>query len=147
MKKRLWALLLVRPLLEGCAAEPQPPLMEKVLASLTDAEGLVPFPPEEMEMAMDLIAAEGEEAVWLVSGDGISAREAVAFRAKSKEKAEEAAEKMEAYRQRRLRETRDYLPKEYALLDAARVEKSGCAAVLIVGEHAPQETEKLLRGE
>lgn len=147
MKKRWLALLLSALLLSGCSAEPRQPLAEKAAASLVDAAGLMPFPLEELEMTMDLTREDYEEVVWLVSEDGVSAREVIVLRAKDREKATEAAEKLEAYRQRRLRETRDYLPDEYALLNAARVESRGRTAALIVGEYAPRETEKLLQGE
>lgn len=148
MKKRLLALLLLLlPLLVGCAAAPRQPLTEKVRSSLTDAAGLMPFPPEELEMAADIAPEDCEEAVYLVSEDGVSARGVIAVRMKDEAGAQNAVEKLEDYRRRRLRETRDYLPEEYALLDAARVERRGCTAVLLVGEHAREDTERLLRGE
>lgn len=148
MKKRLLALLLLLlPLITGCATAPRQPLAEKVQTSLTDAAGLMPFPPEELEMAADIAPEDCEEAVYLVSEDGLSARCVIAVRAKDEAGAQNAAEKLEQYRQRRIRETRDYLPEEYALLDAARVERRGRTAALLVGEHAREDAERLLRGE
>lgn len=143
----LLILTLVVTLLAGCAQKTVKPLTEAVNAALISAEGLTEFPADELEMTADITEDEFTECVYLVSDDGISAREVIVLRAKDQNAAKDIAGKLEAYLSQRQKETRDYLPDEYALLEKAKVETKNNTVALIVGEQAAEETRKLMAGE
>lgn len=133
--------------LSGCGEKEKKPLQQAVSEALSDTEGLMDFPLEELEMAADITQDEFSECVYLVSEDGISAREVIVIRAANDEKATDITQKLEAYLTRRQNETRDYLPDAYTLLKNARVERKGNTVALIVGDKASEETKKLLDHE
>ena len=141
-------LLLVISMLCGCAQKEIKPLEEAVSAALIGGTaGLVEFPADELEMIADITQDDFTECVYLVSEDGLSAREAIVLRAKDDAKARRIAENLEGYLTRRQNETRDYLPDDYALLVNAKVERKQNTVALIVGEQAAEETKRLLAGE
>lgn len=140
-------LLILTLALSGCGEKEKKPLQQAVSEALSDTEGLMDFPLEELEMAADITQDEFSECVYLVSEDGISAREVIVIRAANDEKATDITQKLEAYLTRRQNETRDYLPDAYTLLKNARVERKGNTVALIVGDKASEETKKLLDHE
>lgn len=146
-KRMLSALLILALVLCGCAAKEAQPLQAAVRAALYSADGLMEFPPDELEMAADITAEDFAECVYLVSEDGVSARQVIALRARDEGKAQKIVKNLEGYLSRCRNETRDYLPEDHALLMNAKVERKKNTVVLIVGEKAAEETKKLLDGE
>lgn len=134
-------------LLTGCGTVEKKPLNETVQTALTETDGLIEFPKEELEMIADITPDVFSEYVYLASEDGISAREVIALRAKDKEKAKDIQQKLTDYLERRKIETRDYLPDEYQLLNQAKVEMKNVTVALIVGKNAAKETESLMKQE
>ena len=154
MNKRAFLplLLILVLLLSGCGAgdqptTPAPSLQEKLAAALPDWEELIPYPTDELYDLMDLDPQDYTECVCRISDNIVFSREAIAVRAKDQAAADRIAAAMEDYRARRIRETRDYLPEAYLLLNAALVSRRGLTVVLIVGENAAQETRAVLAGE
>ena len=146
--KVFWLFAALALLLTGCAGNVEKkPLNEAVNAALTESEGLMDFPADELEMIADISEDEITEYVYLASEDGISAREVIVLRAKDAQTAKNIQQKLTDYLERRRAETRDYLPEEYQLLSQAKVELKGQTVALIVGENAAKELEALMKQE
>ena len=154
MNKRAFLplLLCLILLLSGCGAgdqpaAPAPSLQEKLAAALPDWEELIPYPTNELYDLMDLDPQDYTECVCRISDDIVIPREAIAVRAKDQAAADRIAAALEGYLARRIRETRDYLPEAYLLLNTALVSRQGLTVVLIVGANAAQETRAALARE
>ncbi len=122
------------------------PLREAVASAAPDAAEWLRLPAQELEDVLGILPQDYTEFVYLLE-DSLSGREILVIRAADREAAERVRGLVEAYLERRRKETRDYLPEAYQLLAAAKVEIKNNTVALIVGEEAADETRKLLAGE
>jgi len=134
----------------GDAAPKAASTAEKPLRELVDSvmvtEGLVSMPKADLEDVIGIDPADFKEAVYL-QDDGMGGREVIVLRAKDKDAAARIAQMLEGYLEQRRKETRNYLPEAYKLLEAAKVETKNLTVVLVSGEKASEQSAKLLAGE
>lgn len=156
MMKRLALMMMAAVVLlslTACGGETAPkaastadqPLRELV-DSVMNAEGLVSMPKSDLEDVIGIDPADFREAVYL-QDDGMGGREVLVLRAADKDAAARIAELLEDYLEQRRKETRNYLPEAYKLLEAARVETKNLTVALISGEKASEQSAQLLAGE
>ena len=117
-------------------------LVDNVIAK----DGLFHMPKTDLEDVIGIDPADFKEAVFL-QDDGMGGREVLALRAADKNAAARVAAQLENYLAQRQKETRNYLPDAYKLLESARVQTKNLTVVLISGENAADWTTKLLAGE
>ena len=117
-------------------------LVDNVIAK----DGLFHMPKTDLEDVIGIDPADFKEAVFL-QDDGMGGREVLALRAADKNAAARVAAQLEKYLAQRQKETRNYLPDAYKLLESARVQTKNLTVVLISGENAANWTTKLLAGE
>ena len=131
---------------EAPAEESGKTLLERVEAAAKDAGGLAPFDGDDLADMAGILAEDYTDFVFL-QGDVMEGREILALRAKDEAAAEKLAGQMEKYLERRREENRNYAPKAFQALSAARVERKGLLLVMISGGEAEAETAALLAGE
>ena len=156
MKKLLAALLAMMMLLSltacGGTVEPKAastadtPLKELVTGVIGSTDGLVSMPKTDLEDVIGIDPADFREAVYL-QDDGMGGREVLVLRANDKDAAARIAAQLEGYLEQRRKETRNYLPEAYKLLENAKVETKNLTVALLSGENAADETARLLAGE
>ena len=117
-------------------------LVDNVIAK----DGLFHMPKTDLEDVIGIDPADFKEAVFL-QDDGMGGREVLALRAADKNAAARVAAQLENYLAQRQKETRNYLPDAYKLLESASVQTKNLTVVLISGENAADWTTKLLAGE
>ena len=130
---------------EKAPAAPRP-LKEAVAAVAADAGELVAIPAADLEDVLGIPPEDYSEFVYLQE-NSLSGREILVLRAADAEAAQRVRGRVEAYLERRRKETDNYLPEAYKLLMAAKVEVKNHTVALIVGEQAADEVRKLMAGE
>ena len=125
---------------------PEQTLQERAEAVLKDAADLAPFMAEDLTDMAGILPEDYTDFVFL-QGDVLEGREILILRAKDEDAAGRLAGLMENYLERRRDENRNYAPKAYQALSAARVERKGLLLVLISGGDAEAETAQILTGE
>ena len=156
MKKTILILWLLAAVITvtGCGAQ-QPkeepagetiPLAEKVKSVIPDTEELAELTEEDLT---DLLGTEPEDCTEFVflQSDGTDGREVLAIRAKDKDAADRIAEQAKNYLERRRNETQNYIPELYQLLMKTNVQTGSLTVVLVVGQDAEAESQKILAGE
>lgn len=155
MKKiALWLVLAVLALsLTACNANPQSaastrdvPLKELVQKHVSAAESMIQLPRTDLEDVIGIDLADLTDAVYL-QDEGMGGNEALVVRAADEKAAERIAALLEGYLEQRRKETRNYVPEAYQLLEKAKVERKNLTIVLLSGEKAAEETKALLAGE
>ena len=158
MKKKtglLCLLLAAVMLLAGCgqqepekaaAARETRPLREIVKSAAADAESLAALAEEDLTDMTGIEPEEYSEFVFL-QGIGMDGREILAARAADKDAADRLVKQMEAYLERRMKETRNYMPEAYQLQSEAKVRTRNLTVALVVGPDAEKETEAILADE
>ena len=131
---------------EAPAEETGKTLQERVEAAAKDAGGLAPFDGDDLADMAGILPEDYTEFVFL-QGDVMEGREILVLRAKDEAAAEKLAGQMEKYLERRQEENRNYAPKAFQALSAARIERKGLLLVMISGGDAEAETAALLAGE
>ena len=131
---------------EAPAEETGKTLQERVEAAAKDAGGLAPFDGDDLADMAGILSEDYTEFVFL-QGDVMEGREILVLRAKDETAAEKLAGQMEKYLERRQEENRNYAPKAFQALSAARIERKGLLLVMISGGDAEAETAALLAGE
>ena len=131
---------------EAPAEETRKTLQERVEAAAKDAGGLAPFDGDDLADMAGIVSEDYTEFVFL-QGDVMEGREILALRAADEAAAEKLAGQMEKYLERRREENRNYAPKAFQALSAARIERKGLLLVMISGGDAEAETAALLAGE
>lgn len=138
----------------GCAANPSAqdaskarlPLREAVEKAAADAAGLTELTADDLSDVLGIEPEEYTEFVYL-QDDGLNGREILVLRAADADAAARLKEQVDSYLEQRRRETQNYLPEAYRLLNAAAVRTKGTTVALIVGADAARETDALLAGE
>ena len=157
--KRLTLLLILALcacLASGCGAKaPSAPpaatkaplaLREAVLKAAPDAEKLTELTGDDLSDLLGIEAADCSEFVFL-QGAGLDGREILVLRAADDSRVSQLKDRTEAYLDQRRKETRNYLPEAYQLLEQASVATKGLTVALFVGPDAARETDTLLAGE
>lgn len=122
------------------------PLRELVDSAAPGMTGLVSMPKTDLEDVIGIDPADHTEAVYR-QDDQMGGQEIVVLRAVDKDAAQRVAGLLENYLEQRRKETRNYLPEAYKLLEAARVEIKNNTVALISAQDAPEITARLLAGE
>ena len=122
-------------------------LRELVDSIAKDAADLAPFSADELTDMAGIEPDDYTDFVFLQGSDVMEGREILALRAKDDAAAEKLAEQMEKYLERRREENKNYAPKAYQALTAARVDRKGLLLVMISGGDAEAETAAMLAGE
>ena len=156
MKKAILILWLLAAIIAitGCGAQ-QPkeepagetiPLAEKVKSVIPDTEELAELTEEDLT---DLLGTEPEDCTEFVflQSDGTDGREVLAIRAKDKNAADRVAGQVRNYLERRRNEMQNYIPELYQLLMKTNVQTGSLTVVLVVGQDAEAESQKILAGE
>ena len=142
--------LLMALSLTACGQSPKASTADTPLNVLVDnviaKDGLFHMPKTDLEDVIGIDPADFKEAVFL-QDDGMGGREVLALRAADKNAAARVAAQLEKYLAQRQKETRNYLPDAYKLLESASVQTKNLTVVLISGENAADWTTKLLAGE
>ena len=153
MKKRwIILLMLLALLLTGCRGGESPkaeklPLADAAAKALSDMDALVAYTADDLADILGVMPEDYTEAVFLVSSDALSGREAILVRAKDGSRLKSVRDALSNYLGQRMQETRTYLPDAYKLQSEARVETKNLTAALIVGPNAAEETRAFLAGE
>ncbi len=155
MKKTLCLLLSLAMLcaLTGCAgkdAQPAPsttslPLSDLATQVLGGEHGLSALPKSDLEDIIGIDPADHTDAVYLQ--DEMAGRELLMLRAKDAEAAGRIQELLTGYLEQRRKETRNYLPEAYRLLENAVVTMKGNTVLLCSDENAANLSTMLLAGE
>ncbi len=114
--------------------------------ALKNTDGIVEFPGAIICELIGLTEESYSEIVYFESEDGVSARCVIVLTANDSAAADKAESALNKYLNQRMKETQNYLPDEYKLLSAAKVERKGNTVVLIVGSDAAEETRAVLQG-
>lgn len=122
------------------------PLKEVVDAACAEMTGLAPMPKTDLEDLIGIDPADHTEAVYR-QDENMGGQEIVVLRAVSKDAAQRIAKQLEGYLAQRQKETRNYLPEAYKLLENAKVEVKNNTVALISAEKAADITARLLAGE
>ena len=122
------------------------PLKDLVSTVIGNTDGLVSMPRTDLEDVIGISPDDFKEAVYL-QDDGMGGREVLVLRASDKDAAARIAAQLENYLEQRRKETRNYLPEAYKLLEAAKVETKNLTVALFSGEDAAKQTAALLAGE
>lgn len=155
MKKiAVWLVLAVLALsLTACTANPKTaastkdmPLKELVNKHVAAAGSMVSLPRTDLEDVIGIDPADFKEAVYL-QDEGMGGNEALVLRAQDEKAAERIVSMLEGYLEQRRKETRNYVPEAYQLLEKAKVERKNLTVALISGEKAAEESAALLAGE
>lgn len=156
MMKKIVCLMLAMLLLctlTGCAnKDVQPvastadmPLAELVAQVLGQEHGMSALPKSDLEDILGIDPADHTDAVYLQ--DEMSGRELLMFRAKDGDAAKRIEGMLGSYLEQRCKETRNYLPEAYKLLENASVVTKGNTVLLYADEKAAEMTTLLLAGE
>lgn len=155
MKKTICLLLALLTLLAltGCGSrEAAPaastaalPLSDLVKQTLGEEHGLSLLPVSDLEDIIGIDPADHTDAVYLQ--DEMAGRELLMLRAKDGEAAGRIEELLKGYLEQRRKETRNYLPEAYKLLENAAVTVKGRTVLLLADENAANLTTLLLAGE
>ena len=144
----LAAVLLVS--LSACGSSKAPSTAGKPLKELVNGvvntEGLVSLPKTDLEDVIGIDPEDFKEAVYM-QDEGMGGREVLVLRAADKDAAARIASLLENYLENRRKETRNYAPEAYKLLEAAKVETKNLTVALISDEQAAKLTTSLLAGE
>lgn len=119
-------------------------LQEISAAVLTDYDTLLPW--DEIDL-YDIIGIPEElytDFIYLTDESGLEGREAVIILCGTEEAAEEVYTLLSAYLERRVKETRNYLPDAYELLNRAFLIREGVTVILLSGTAAKEEAEAFL---
>ncbi len=151
MKKFLLLVLAAAMLLSLSACSSKAPStaatpLRELVNSVVRTEGLVSMPKMDLEDVIGIDPADMKEAVYL-QDDGMGGNEVLVVRATDKDAAARVAGLLDGYLEQRRKETRNYVPEAYKLLEAAKVETKNLTVALISGENAAENTTKLLAGE
>ena len=122
------------------------PLKELVDSAASEMTGLVSMPKADLEDVIGIDPADYTEAVYR-QDDQMGGQEIVVLRAADKDAAQRIAGLLESYLTQRRKETRNYLPEAYKLLENAKVETKNLTVALISAEKASDITARLLAGE
>jgi hypothetical protein len=122
------------------------PLQELVDSVTGEMTGLVSMPKTDLEDVIGIDPADFTEAVYR-QDDQMGGQEIVVLRANDKDAAQRIAALLESYLDQRRKETRNYLPEAYKLLEKAKVETKNNTVALISAEKAAEITTRLLAGE
>lgn len=153
MKK--FALLLLAAVLllslTACGGETKVPStagkpLKELVSGVISAEGLVSLPRTDLEDIIGIDPEDFTEAVYM-QDEGMGGREVLVLRASDKDAAARIASLLENYLENRRKETRNYAPEAYKLLEAAKVETKNLTVALISDEQAAKLTTSLLAGE
>ena len=144
--KKLIALLLTLALCATAAlAEPEEEtLLDRVASVLPEAADMEElFVEEELSDVMGIEPEEYEQALYLADSDAMSGRELLLILA-LEDTVESVAERVEAYRLRREKETVSYNPAAYKLIHKAEVVTQGNAVILITVENSKDAVDAVL---
>lgn len=122
------------------------PLKEVVDAACAEMTGLVTMPKTDLEDLIGIDPADHIEAVYR-QDENMGGQEIVVLRSSGKDAAQRIAKQLESYLEQRQKETRNYLPEAYKLLENAKVEIKNNTVALISAEKAAEITARLLAGE
>ena len=122
------------------------PLKELVDAASAGMTGLVSMPKTDLEDVIGIDPADYTEAVYR-QDDQMGGQEIVVLRAADKDAAQRIAKQLETYLAQRQKETRNYLPEAYKLLENAKIEVKNQTVALISAEKASDIMARLLAGE
>lgn len=156
---RLIALILMCVLLctvtAACAEEAAPAgeavqalsLEELAAIILPDFEDLVPWYEEDLLDIMGIEEDDYTDFVYLTDDSGMEGREVIVLYCSSPEAAEKVLASVTAYLARRVKETQNYLPDAWELLDKAVLAQDGATVLMISGPDAAAEAEAFLAAE
>ena len=155
MKKMICLLLALLMLLTltGCgggdaapaASTASLPLADLVKQVMGEEHGLNALPKSDLEDILGIDPADHTAAVYLQ--DEMAGRELLMLRAGDEEAAGRIKEMLTGYLEQRRKETRNYLPEAYKLLENAVVTVKGRTVLLLADENAATLTTQLLAGE
>ena len=120
--------------------------LKELVSGVISAEGLVSLPRTDLEDIIGIDPEDFTEAVYM-QDEGMGGREVLVLRASDKDAAARIASLLENYLENRRKETRNYAPEAYKLLEAAKVETKNLTVALISDEQAAKLTTSLLAGE
>jgi len=120
--------------------------LKELVSGVISAEGLVSLPRTDLEDIIGIAPEDFTEAVYM-QDEGMGGREVLVLRASDKDAAARIASLLENYLENRRKETRNYAPEAYKLLEAAKVETKNLTVALISDEQAAKLTTSLLAGE
>ena len=117
------------------------------LTIIHDAAGsMINLPGTDLEDVIGIDPADFTDAVYM-QDEGMGGNEALVLRAQDEKAAERIVSMLEGYLEQRRKETRNYVPEAYQLLEKAKVERKNLTVALISGEKAAEESAALLAGE
>ena len=121
-------------------------LKELVQKHVSAAGSMINLPRTDLEVVIGIDPADFTDAVYM-QDEGMGGNEALVVRAADEKAAQRIAALLEGYLEQRRKETRNYVPEAYQLLEKAKVERKNLTIVLLSGEKAAEETKALLAGE
>lgn len=156
MKKAILFLCLIISVivLSGCGeqkaknetAGERTPMVEKVRSVIPDTEELAELTEDDLADILGIQPEDYTEFVFLQSS-GTDGREILAIRTKDRNAADRVAAQAKDYLERRRNETRNYIPELYQLLNNTNVMTGNMTVVLVVGQDAETEANKILKDE
>lgn len=128
----------------ACAEEA---LLDRVKRIAEDGEDLIEMDEDDLYDIIGIEPDEYTDFAYLTDHDALSGREVIVLLASDEEAAQSVAEKLENYREQRMRVTRNYLPEAYRVLSEAEVLQEDLLVVLTIAPPDPQEAGLLLQEE
>ena len=147
MMKKILAILTALLFVAAAASAEEETLLEKTVRIADDGENLGPINEDDMLDIIGIGPDEYTDYAYLADYNALSAREVIVVRAKDEDAAKTIAEKLENYREQRMRETRNYQPEAYRVLNEAEVLQKDLLVVLSIAAPDPAEAELLLQEE
>ena len=147
MMKKILAVLTALLFVAAAASAEEETLLEKTVRIAEDGENLGPINEDDMLDMIGIGPDEYTDYAYLADYNALSAREVIVVRAKDEDAAKTIAEKLENYREQRMRETRNYQPEAYRVLNEAEVLQKDLLVVLSIAAPDPAEAELLLQEE
>lgn len=147
MMKKILAILTALLFVAATASAEEETLLEKTVRIAEDGENLGPINEDDMLDIIGIGPDEYTDYAYLADYNALSAREVIVVRAKDEDAAKTIAEKLENYREQRMRETRNYQPEAYRVLNEAEVLQKDLLVVLSIAAPDPAEAELLLQEE
>ena len=149
MAKRILALMMLLCLAAAvCCADGSPDaLLEKALRISQDSSELIKMTEDDM---IDIIGIEPEyftDYAYLTGKDTSVGRELIIVRATDENAAKLVVDRLESYREQRMRCTRNYYALAYRALSESEVLQDSLLIVLSVGSPDPREPQLLLQEE
>ena len=122
-------------------------LSDRIDQIFPNRDSLITMWPEDLSDLMGIGEEEYTDFVYLASENSATGREIIIIMATDETTAESIEDKLIRYRETRLKETRNYLPEAYKLIEASVVTREGLTVILDIGENAENEIRQLLEKE